>query len=49
MTKNREIFRQAALDNISSSKQIDQSVTVIKSSTILALISVISYRGLNEA
>ncbi len=40
MAKNREIFRQAALDNISSSKQIDQSVTVIKSSTILALISV---------
>ena len=46
MTKNKDIFRKAALDNISSPEQTDLtdqmegSVTVIKASTILALVSV---------
>lgn len=40
MAKNKELFRKEALDSISSSEQMEESVVVIKSSTILALISV---------
>ena len=40
MAKNREIFRKAALDKIASPDQMDQSMTVVRPSTVLALISV---------
>ena len=40
MAKNKEIFRKAALDKIASPEQMDQSMTVIRPATILALVSV---------
>ena len=40
MAKNKDIFRKAALDKIASPDQMDQSMTVIRPSTVLALISV---------
>ena len=38
--KNKEIFRKAALDKIASPEQMDQSMTVIRPATVLALVSV---------
>ena len=40
MAKNKDIFRKAALDKIASPDQMDQSMTVVRPSTVLALISV---------
>ena len=40
MAKNKDVFRKAALDKIASPDQMDQSMTVVRPSTVLALISV---------
>lgn len=36
----RSIFRKSALDRIASLDQLDQTMTVVKPSSILALLSV---------
>ncbi len=40
MSTKREIFRKSALDRLASLDQLDQTMTVVKPSTVLALIAV---------